>query len=242
VTIPLRAYGQYAVRVHGAREFVVQVVGSVGQVSAQATARALLDSPIVTCIQQVFGDYLAHQRVSALELPAHTLALVDRVTALLAQRYRSFGIELLNFTIESINFDAKDESVLRLRSMLDEAARLDVVGDAYRRNQDLYRAERQFDVMEAAAQSGGAAGAVMGAAMGVGLGFGVGQPAGDLARKSMVPLPAEAKACPDCGTGNAAPAKFCQGCGKALGPRKCAKCGVDLPPAAKFCSECGQSA
>ena len=36
----------------------------------------------------------------------------------------------------------------RLRTMLEDAARLEIVGDAARRNQDFYRADRQFDVLK----------------------------------------------------------------------------------------------
>ena len=59
VTIPLRGYGTYAIRVVNSREFVVQVVGASAGALADVTASHLLDSPIVTCIQQGFGDYLS---------------------------------------------------------------------------------------------------------------------------------------------------------------------------------------
>ena len=185
VTIPLRGYGQYAIRIENSREFVVQVVGASQGAIASTTANSMLESPIVTCIQQAFGDYLVHKRITALELPAHTLSIVDHVIELLRKSYRTFGVELINFTVESINFDPMDESVARLRGMLDEAARLDVMGDAFRRNQDFYRVERQFDVMQGAAESDGAAGNLMGAAMGLGMGFGAAGPAGEVAKEGV---------------------------------------------------------
>ncbi len=268
VTIPLRCYGQYAVRIENSREFVVHVVDTFPGTLASTTATKMLASPIVTCTQQALGDYLVEKRITALELPAHTLALVDHVTELLRGHYKTFGIDLVNFTIESINFDLKDESVERLRGMLDEAARLDVVGDAFRRNQDFYRVGRQFDVLQGAAEAGGAAGSVMGAAMGIGMGFGVAGPAGDIAKQSMAPEPAapprcpkcnapfkpgskfcnecggelgaELKLCRECKAENVATAKVCNTCGRPMGALKCKKCGADLGPTAKFCNECGE--
>jgi membrane protease subunit (stomatin/prohibitin family) len=268
VTIPLRGYGQYAVRVENSREFVVQIVGSSAGALASETASSMLESPIVTCIQQAFGDYLVQKRITALELPAHALGLAEHVIQLLRSHFKTFGIALVNFTIESINFDPQDKSVVRLRGMLDDAARLDVVGDAFRRNQDFYRVDRQFDVLQGAGESGGAAGSVMGAAMGVGMGFGIAGPAGDMAKQSMTPEPAapprcancnapykpgsqfcnkcgeklgaEIKLCPECKAENVSAAKFCNTCGRPMGVLKCRKCGADLGSAAKFCNECGE--
>jgi membrane protease subunit (stomatin/prohibitin family) len=193
------------------------------------------------------------------------LALSKKTHELLQSNFQTFGLELVNFVLESINFDSKDESVQRLRAMLDEAARLDVVGDAYRRNLDFYRTDRQFDVLEGAAETGGAAGSVMGAAMGIGMGFGVASPAGALAKESMAvttskcgkcgasitqsskfcpscgeSLQQTARACPECSTPNPVASKFCSNCGASIAARKCSKCGAELQGTSKFCNECGE--
>ncbi|WP_258235706.1 zinc ribbon domain-containing protein [Pseudomonas aeruginosa] len=41
------------------------------------------------------------------------------------------------------------------------------------------------------------------------------------------------------GNGNAATARFCQGCGGALAPLRCIACSADLAAGAKFCGACG---
>jgi len=266
VTVPLRAYGQYAVRVANAREFVVQIVGTSGGADASTAAGDLLQAPIVSCVQQALGDCLVKRKISALELPAHTTELAADIQALVAANYLTLGVEIVNFTVESINFDKEDESVVRLRSMLDEAARLAVVGDAFRRNEDFYRADRQYGVLDSAAKSGGAGG-ITASAMGIGLGFGLAGPATDVARQAMAPaaqaqqrcpacgsaLAANVGFCPECGTKvagdlvpcpackapNPASSKFCSNCGQALGALKCAKCGAQLPSGTTFCGECG---
>ncbi len=297
VTIPLRAYGQFGLRVVNAREFVTQIAGAsgggtrgsvradldsklfVGHITdfehekivnvagttANDTARNLLESLIVACLQQSVGSLLTEQKLSVLDLPLQVLALSKKTHEILQSNFQTFGLELVNFVLESINFDSKDESVQRLRAMLDEAARLDVVGDAYRRNLDFYRTERQFDVLEGAAETGGAAGSVMGAAMGIGMGFGVASPAGALAKESMAGTPSKCskcgasttqsskfcpscgeslqqttKPCPECSTQNPDASRFCSNCGASILARKCSKCGVELPGTSKFCNECGE--
>src|SRR5690242_8380613 len=44
--------------------------------------------------------------------------------------------------------------------------------------------------------------------------------------------------CPACGTENRADAKFCGGCGQALG-HSCPACGAANDPGMRFCNECG---
>jgi membrane protease subunit (stomatin/prohibitin family) len=299
VTIPLRAYGQFGLRVVNTREFVTQIAGAsgggtrgsasadfaskslVGHITdfehektvnvagttANDTARNLLEALIITCLQQSVGGLLTEQKLSVLDLPSQALALGKKTQEVLESNFQTFGLELVNFALESINFDSKDESVQRLRAMLDEAARLDVMADAYRRNLDFYRTERQFDVLEGAAETGGAAGTVMGAAMGIGMGFGVASPAGALAKESMAgtalkcgkcgaavaqaskfcpscgeTLQQNSMLCPACSTTNSRSSKFCANCGASLAARKCTKCGAELQTGSKFCNECGEKA
>lgn len=47
------------------------------------------------------------------------------------------------------------------------------------------------------------------------------------------------RACPACGTGNDAEARFCDACGHALGNRVCPSCKQENDPEARFCDGCG---
>lgn len=51
---------------------------------------------------------------------------------------------------------------------------------------------------------------------------------------------AEVLTCQQCGTVNAADAKFCVECGAELDQFLCAGCGKPYKPGSKFCSQCGQ--
>ena len=250
VTIPLRGYGEYGLRVTNGRQFAVEVVGTSRGASAAETAATMLQSHIAGCVQQAFGEFLVKRKVSALDLPAHAGEVAELAGDLLRSRYDTFGIELVNFGIESINFDANDESVKRLRSMLDEAARLNVVGDAFRRNQDFYQADKQFGVLEGAAAAGGAAGGMMGAAMGVGMGMGLVGPASQVAQgvaadgagRGQGQAPPAGASCPQCDARYEPGAKFCNDCGQKLGhpPQgACRECGAQNAVGAKFCNDCG---
>jgi membrane protease subunit (stomatin/prohibitin family) len=299
VSIPLRAYGQFGLRVVNSREFVTQLAGASGGgtrgsvradldsklfvahitdfehekivnvagTTANDTARSLLESLIVTCLQQSVGSLLTEQKLSVLDLPSQVLALSKETHEILQSNFQTFGLELVNFVLESINFDSNDESVKSLRSMLAEAARVNVVAEAYSLNKEFYRTDRQFDVLQGAAETGGAAGSVMGAAMGIGMGFGVASPAGALAKESMAgtalkcgkcgasvaqaskfcpscgeSLQQNSMLCPVCSSPNSSSSKFCSNCGASLAARKCTKCGAELQTGSKFCNQCGEKA
>ena len=267
VTIPIRSYGQYAIRIENSREFILNVVGTSPGALANSTATNMLSSPIISCIQQGLSDFMIQNKITALELPGHTMALVDHVIRILSSRYKTFGVGLVNFTIESINFDPKDESVSKLRAILDESARLEIVGEAFRKNQDFYRTERQFDVMQSASESSSPIGGVMGAALGIGMGFGAAGSAGDIAKQAMAKenpsnstcpkcnsqcklgskfcdncggsLVETTKICINCKAENSKESKYCFSCGTLMGIPKCSKCNADLIAGAKFCNQCG---
>lgn len=267
VAVPLRAYGTYAMHVIRSREFLVQIVGASAGATADVTAERLITSPLVSCLQQCLATHVIQRKICVLDIPAHALELGDGVASLLRSRFGLFGIDLLNLTVESINFDPDDETVQRLRKMLDDAARLDYLGDAARRNNDFYRTDQQFEVLKRAADSHGASGLV-GAGVGVGLGLGLAHTAGELTHEVMASQPLSpatclkcraeikigAKFCGDCGTPmnrdmvrcafcdseNVPTAQYCASCGQPLRPAVCRKCGKSLASGTKFCGECGE--
>ncbi|WP_411830803.1 double zinc ribbon domain-containing protein [Paenibacillus graminis] len=69
--------------------------------------------------------------------------------------------------------------------------------------------------------------------------------------KTPEPAGSTAKACPGCGIGNSAAARFCSGCGRSFqqpqaestsaDTASCRSCGEQVVPGAKFCPQCGTS-
>ena len=88
------------------------------------------------------------------------------------EEFSRFGIELVNFTISSINIPPKEmaqiQAVMCKRMEMQQLSNVQV-GQGY-------VTAKSFEVMQEAAKNNGAAGAVMGAATGLGLGFGAAVP------------------------------------------------------------------
>ena len=243
IPIPVRGYGTYALRVTNSWELVVQIAGAKqGATTAAEISTKLLNSPINACMQQGIGDYLIKKKIPVLEIASFALEISDHVQELLKNRYQNFGVELVNFTIESISFDEEHPNFVRLSSHLDEAARLNIEGQAFRSNEDYYRAERQYDVLGAAAQNSGAAGALMSGAMGLGMGFGTIGAVNDVTRQAMSPAATKASdvICSNCQQANPSGTKYCLNCGQIQSSHLiCSSCTAENLPTSKFCAECG---
>jgi membrane protease subunit (stomatin/prohibitin family) len=193
-------------------------------------------------------------------------ALLDNASTKCRERISSefdrFGLEIVNFFIESINIP--DEDLARVKKTLEDRAEFNLLGD------ERYTRKRSFDVLETGAGNSGTGGSLMGAGLGLGLGFGAVSTAGGLARQLEVSpaTPAQVRCpkcekqnpqgtrfcadcgeklateklnCPSCQSENLPGAKFCHQCGIALSVRKCSQCGNEIPAGGKFCGNCGKS-
>ena len=262
IIVNVRAYGQFGVKISDCRNFTTQIVGALhgDDVFAYDTVASYFKGAVTTKVKAAIAEMIVREKMSLLDITAHLDTASTLCREKVAGEFDRFGLEVLNFYIESINVPEAD--LARLKKILEDRAEFDVLGH------DRYTRKRSFDVLETGASNEGAGGAAMTAGLGLGMGFGAASAAGDLARQIRV-TPAEAtSACPKCNAANSAGAKFCQTCGEsmqapkiacpackaenmagakfchecgaALGARKCPKCAHENPPAAKFCGECGQ--
>ncbi len=231
VALPVRGFGQFGVRVTDSRSLFVQLSSTRQEFTTDMLAEQFRGA-LMTRIKDYVAESMLKQKITLLEVSAHLEELSEALKGKLSADFRPYGVEIVNFFISSIDVPEDDESVKRLKKALADRAELDIMGDKYGQ-------KRTFDVLEKAAGNEGTGGAGVGLGMGLGAGAGLGNlMAGALGQAASVS--AGTVACPFCRGQNAAGARFCQTCGKAVGASKCSKCGGDLAPGAKFCSACGQ--
>ena len=265
VFVPLRAFGQFGIKIGDARVFLTKLVGTLPSFTADDIVK-YFRGLYLTMVKDAIASYLVNQKIPILEINASILELSESLQMSVAPRLEEFGIELVNFYVNDISVPDDDPAVIKLKDALAKKAEMDIIGYNYTQ-------ERSFDTMGSAASNpgGGAAplmGAGMGMAMGVGLGNAMGGAMGSLAqtldpaakancphcRGEITPnlkfcphcgkppvAEEESAVCPKCGTGNKAGTKFCGECGSALS-RACAQCGAVLVSHQKFCGECGAPA
>ena len=88
--------------------------------------------------------------------------------------FRRYGIELIDFSVMSVNIPQDDVSFKRLKEAKDLAAKMKIAG------KDVYQMERSFDVLDKAASNEGMGGQIMSMGTGLGVGMGVGTVMGSM--------------------------------------------------------------
>ncbi len=268
IVVRVRGFGQFGIKISDSRNFVAQIVGSLhgNQVSDYGTVSSYFKGLVMTKVKDTIANMVINKKTSILDITAS----IDSISTVCRERvtgeFDRFGIEVLNFFVESIN--VPEEDMVRLKGILEDRAEFDILGD------ERYTRKRSFDVLDKAASSEGAGG-ITAAGMGLGMGLAAGAAAGgataNVARQMEVTPPQkpieektrcskcgnenqppakfcnncgnkleiQSVSCPNCGVRNALDAKFCTDCGISLQKLKCPQCGLESAPGVKFCSNCG---
>ena len=249
IILPVRANGQFGVRVSDSRKLLVKLVGTVEQFDQQ-TLRKYFKGILLTHIKDYIAAEFVRNNVSFLEIHSHLREISDGIRKSLEEKFLQYGIELVEFNVNEITPPEDDPSYLQLKNALAKKAEMSVMGYDYQQ-------ERAFNVLDTAAANEGTSSDIMGAGMGLGMGVNLGNVIGGAmggamanAQPDMKPEAKEEKKsaegikCRSCGAEIPEGAKFCLECGTKVetqtekGTVICPKCGVSVPNG-KFCLECG---
>ncbi len=264
VFIPVRAYGQFGIRISDSKLFLKKFVGTMPTFNSNDIIKYLRGT-YITLVKDHISSYLVKNKVSLLEINAYLSEISEALKTQLAPTYATYGIELVNFNVNDISADEADAAVKKLKDALAKKAEMDIIGYSY--NQ-----ERSFDTLEGAAKNQGSnssqfMGAGLGMGMGLGLGGNMGNAFGVLGQNINTQntkectichkiIDANLKFCPHCGDDttidenalvcnkcgakNAMGTKFCGECGNKLA-KQCSKCNEYVSDNLKFCPHCGNS-
>ncbi|KIX15643.1 SPFH domain-containing protein [Dethiosulfatarculus sandiegensis] len=248
VMIPVRAFGQFGVQVGHSKKFLTKLVGTLRDFSKNKL-REYLRGIIITAAKDTIAEELVSHQTSVLEVAAKLEEISESLAVNIRRKIETFGLNLINFQVNSINVPEEDPAVSRLKEALAKKAEMDIMGYSYQE-------KRSFDTMEKAASNQGSSPSnFMGAGMGMGMGMTMGGAMGGAMGQMSTNLQFNSNLkCPECGLQNQPNARFCFGCGysfhesaepKASPPEKvapkitCNKCGAELSPKSKFCPACG---
>ena len=217
IAIPLRAFGNYSVRINDAKSLLMMAIGSWNAYTSEKIGNVLRDQIIISKLQDLISETMINQNLSVLHISTYIDELSIASKLKIADDFTSFGIELVRFVIESINIPEDDESVIRLKKALAVKAEIEIMGE------DDYKLTRAMDTLEKAA---GHAGSEIGKVIPEIL-------KDDETDERLV-------VCPECKTNNKADSKFCSNCGSELVLTKaCPSCNKKIKSGLKFCPECG---
>ena len=233
IVIPLRAFGQYGVRVVDSPRFLEHLVGSGGAYTTQNLTdyfRGAMGSHVV----EELSRCLLEEGICFLEANAHLTEIAVRVSGALEPFFTEYGIQLVNFSVASINAPEDYPSVRKLRDALNRRQEMDLL-------QFSYQQDRSFDVLEKAARDLGAGGGTAE----IGVGAALGSVLSGMVKEAVQPAGTAQNAgfCVGCGAALSPGDVFCSKCGKRVkeeGPH-CPGCGAPVRPGSRFCGKCGQA-
>ena len=243
IVLPIRANGQFAVRVTDSKKLLTRLVGTINQFDQESLKRCF-KGVLLTNIKDYIAAEFVKGKISFLEIHSHLKEISNGIREALAQEFYDYGIELVNFYVNEITPPDDDPSYIQLKNALAKKAEMSVIGYDYQQ-------ERVFNVLDKAASNEGGASSLMGAGIGVGMGVNIGGVIGNSMGTAMSQVDTEVTKkevkmiqCPNCGRKLGEGAKFCLECGEKIetpieqGMKKCPKCGM-IVPEGKFCLECG---
>ena len=230
----LRAFGQYGIKIVDSRLLLNKLVGTIPLDSGSNHNIVVqqFNSLINSKIKSLLMKFMVKNKLSFLDVAAYYDDLSSSGFDILKEDFYDYGIELVNFIVESVS--PPKEQYEELREYKEELS----LGEGF------YTKRRSFDVYEGLAES--SAGGIVAAGFGLnGANFfagGLNQLGQNLSTNT---LPAQNIAqnmmkCPSCNNDVAQGSKFCNHCGSQLQQVKfCTSCGNKLNLQDKFCSVCG---
>ncbi len=234
VKLRIRAFGQMGVQIVDPCIFFKSLIGGMQQADLvkMDKVKEYFRGILVIKAKSAIADAIITNGVSALEISTQLEKLSAFVHQQIAPAFDQWGLHVVNFYIQSINFP--DEDFARINKILEDKAAFEIMGD------QRYAAKRSFDIYEGAAQNpNGVAGAFAAGGMGLGAAVNLGTAMNQVVQSPAQTAAAAEKTCIACGEPLAASANFCPKCGADNRQRVC-ECGCKLTPGAKFCSQCGK--
>ncbi|QIB69691.1 SPFH domain-containing protein [Aminipila butyrica] len=239
VFVPIRAFGQFGIKISDAKLFLTKLVGTLPGFSSADIVK-YFRGIYLTKVKDDISEYIINKKISVLEINAYISEISESLMESILPNFSEFGIELVNFYVNDISVPEEDSAVVKLKAALAKKAEMDILGYSYTQ-------ERSFDTLEGAATNPGSGsaplmGAGLGLGMGVGLGGNFGGALGEMGKNLQTnPL----KECPHCRKQIGLEYNFCPFCGKDTNPtmdqKVCPKCGASNHNGLKFCGQCGNS-
>jgi len=180
VIVPVRAFGQYGIKVNEPRLFLETLIGNMTSFTSEKIEQ-YFKGKVFAQLHTLVAQKIIQDNVSILDINAHLIDMSEHCNTQLNAIFNKYGIEVVEFSFMSINVPQDDPSIVKLKDAKDLAARMKITG------KDVYQMERSFDVMQAAAQNEG--GGMMNIGAGLGAGLGVGAQMGNMFAQTMTTNP-----------------------------------------------------
>ena len=182
IIVPVRAHGQYGVKISNPRSFLETLIGNLSSFSSEKI-ESYFKGRIISSLNTIIAQQIIEKQVSVLDINTRLINLSSDCNQKLNSLFEKYGMEIVEFSIMSITIPQDDDSVIKLKEAKDLMAKLSITG------RDNYQMQRSFDILEKAAGNEGAGGQMTAMGVGLGAGVGLGNTMGNAVGQIMNPTP-----------------------------------------------------
>lgn len=171
IDIPVRAHGDYSIRVTNGQLLLNEFVGTQHLFTTDEFIKKFA-SMLLQELNSNIRRFAKEQGISSFDFPQYAPDIANFIKNVLVQKFEMYGVELVDFQFSHL---APNEDDPVVKDLLD--SQIEAVKERNRRNIQgfNYQQERQFDILETAAGNEGSQGSdLMGAGIGMGMGLGMG--------------------------------------------------------------------
>lgn len=178
VIVPVRAFGQYGLKVEEPRKLLETLVGNMSSFSINKIDQ-YFKGKMLSFFANLISDKMTKDNISVLNINSYLVEMSEYVQSQISIEFLKYGLGLENFHIMSINVPEDDPSFKKLKEAKELAAHVKIAG------RDIYQMERTFGVMDKAASNESSAGGLLNAGLGLGAGLGIGNQMGNVASQAL---------------------------------------------------------
>lgn len=170
IIVPVRAYGQYGIRVLNAEKFMRFLVGNMSSDFEVNALQRYFRGVLLTNLTNIIATKIIEEKISFLDISTHLQEISLYAQNRLQGGFAEYGLELLLFNVISINVPDDDASLKEIKKAKNLHAKLQIVG------KENYSLERSFDVLDKAAENESGVGAsFINAGLGLGTSMNLGK-------------------------------------------------------------------
>lgn len=182
IIIPVRAFGQYGLKVKDPKTFLKTLIGNMPSFYADKVD-SYFKGKIISQLSEAIVRKMSDDGMSVLDVNTRLMDMSEFCNDAINKCFSRYGLTLQEFSIENISVPQDDPSLIKLKEAKALAASINATG------RDIYQMDRSFDVLDSAANNKGTGGQVVGMGVGLGVSSGISSHFGNMVGNTINPNP-----------------------------------------------------
>lgn len=172
ITLDIKAFGSYTMQIKDSRIFVTKAAASRPSFTNDDVDE-ILRPLVLNKLSDFMAEVVLKNNVSVTKIQQYLDETASAGKTKLQPDFEKYGVEIIDFMVESINFNKDDPNFQRIQQILTDKFEIEAMGN-------MYTTKRTLDIGQAAAQNEGAGSGTMQAGLGLGVGVGLGNMMGGM--------------------------------------------------------------